>query len=127
LLGPIAGVSIVFAASFIFFFLADANVLSWMPTKPTIELDLFKATIEHVFMPIDLVWMPLLLAAFVVHLWLPLFALSVMLLRVLNYFRRAVGAVQWFLKRGREHPLDAIGSVAASLVLIATVVIQNIA
>jgi hypothetical protein len=65
------------------------------------------------------------LAAFVVHLWLPLLALSVTFLKSLNYFRLSVGAAQWFLKKGREHPLDAIGSVAAILVFVATAVIQH--
>jgi hypothetical protein len=47
-----------------------------------------------------------------------------MFLRSLNYLRFAVGAVQWFSKKGREHPLDAAGTVAAIAVLVAAVVIQ---
>ena len=69
---------------------------------------------------------PLMLAAFVVHLWLPLFAVCVVFLRALNYLRLAVGGVQWFVKKGREHPLDAIGYVAAGLVFVITVAIQRI-
>jgi hypothetical protein len=63
----------------------------------------------------------LLFAPLAVHLWLPLFALAVALLRTLNYFRFAVGKTQEFLKRGREHPLEAIGYVAAIIVFCTTV------
>jgi len=60
-------------------------------------------------------------APLAVHLWLPLFALSVGLLRMLNYFRLAVGKTQAFLKKGNEHPLEAIGYVAAAIVFCITV------
>jgi hypothetical protein len=32
--------------------------------------------------------------------------------------------MQWFIKRGRDHPLDAIGMVAALIVFIATSVLR---
>jgi hypothetical protein len=66
------------------------------------------------------------LAAFAVHLWLPLLVLCIGLLKALNYFRKAVGWTQWFVKGGKQHPLDAVGYVAAVLVFIATVVLQRI-
>jgi hypothetical protein len=54
-------------------------------------------------------------AALFVHLWLPFFALCVGLLKGLNYFLLATKQVQWFLKRGKDHPLDALGLVATPL------------
>jgi hypothetical protein len=117
LLGPIAGISVVFLA--FGFFVA-------------ISVGLIKAFVEFRETPVSLVtaslvWQALLPAGFVVHLWLPLFALCVVLLRGLNYFRLAVGGTQWFLKGGREHPLEAIGYVGAVLAFVVTVLIQNIA
>jgi hypothetical protein len=32
----------------------------------------------------------------------------------MNYFLWSVGKMQWFLKQGHEHPLEAIGYVAAA-------------
>jgi hypothetical protein len=71
-------------------------------------------------------WRALLVAALVVHLWLPLFGVCVGLLRAANYARRAVGLTQWFLKDGRQQPLEAIGYVAASIVFIGTIIVQGI-
>jgi hypothetical protein len=62
--------------------------------------------------------------ALLVHLWLPLFALCVGLLKGLNYFLLAANAAKWFLKRGKDHPLEAVGFVAAPLVFLAAAVVQ---
>jgi hypothetical protein len=53
-----------------------------------------------------------------VYLWLPLFALSMMLAKSLNHLRIAVGGAQWFFKRGKDHPIEAIGYVAAIIVFV---------
>jgi hypothetical protein len=37
-------------------------------------------------------------------------------LKALNLFRLWVGGAQWFLKSGKDHPLDAIGYVAGAVV-----------
>jgi hypothetical protein len=63
---------------------------------------------------------PASIAALVVHLWLPLFGLCVAILRMLNYFRAAVGMTQEILSRGTAHPLEAIGYVAAVIVFVTT-------
>jgi hypothetical protein len=60
-------------------------------------------------------------AAFAVHLWIPLLVCSVLLIKVAKYLFEAVRLVQWFIKQGRHHPLDAIGYVAAIVVFAATV------
>ncbi len=54
--------------------------------------------------------------ALAVHLWLPLFAVSVLFVRATNLILIAAERAQWFLSRGRYHPLDAIGLVAAVIV-----------
>jgi hypothetical protein len=63
-------------------------------------------------------------AAVGVHLWLLLLALGVVLLQFLNFFISATEKTQWFLKQGRNHPLDAIGYVAAVIVFLTTVALQ---
>jgi hypothetical protein len=59
--------------------------------------------------------------AFAVFLWLPLFALGIVIVRLLTPLSWIVGRTQWFLKEGKEHPLKAIGYVAAVVVFLGTV------
>jgi len=66
----------------------------------------------------------LIIPAIVVYLWLPLFAISVLIVQVLNAIRRSAERTQWFLKRGQWHPLRAIGYVAASIVFIITTILR---
>lgn len=54
--------------------------------------------------------------AVIVFAWLPLFATAILVIRALHPIAAAVGGVQWFLKGGKEHPLEAIGYVAAAIV-----------
>jgi hypothetical protein len=56
--------------------------------------------------------------AFAIHLWLPLFAVSLAGARSINYFAGATKWMQWFIKSGRDHPFDAIGILAASIVFV---------
>jgi len=67
-------------------------------------------------------WLGLSVSALIVHLWLPLFSISVGVLRLLNYLRQAVGWTQWFLKEGDRHPFEAIGYVAAIIVFLGTII-----
>jgi hypothetical protein len=60
----------------------------------------------------------LFVPAVAIHLWLPLFALSVWLVQGTNYLGFAAAKMQWFLKRGQQRPLEAIGFVAAALVFV---------
>jgi len=61
---------------------------------------------------------------FLVHLWLPLFLIAAMINSGLYAFFRAVGVATWFIKHGDEHPLDAIGIVAAAIVFVAAMILQ---
>ena len=56
-----------------------------------------------------------------VFAWLPLFALGIVIARLLTPLSWIVGRTQWFLKEGNAHPLKAIGYVAAVVVFLGTV------
>ena len=58
----------------------------------------------------------LLFPAMAVFAWLLLFGLSLGIIRLFYLVRPIVGKVQWFLKGGQEHPLMAVGYVAAIIV-----------
>ena len=60
----------------------------------------------------------LLLPAFVVHLWLPLFAIGVVVAQALNSFKSAAQFSQWFFLKGQAHPFRSVGAVAALVTLI---------
>jgi hypothetical protein len=55
---------------------------------------------------------PAMAPAFIIHLWLPLFAFSSLAVRLVFLIFRAVEWAQWSLKQGDAHPLRAIGIVA---------------
>src|SRR5271166_3299035 len=69
---------------------------------------------------------PFSLAALMVHFWLRSFGFCVVVLKILNHFRFAVGGTQWFLSRGSAHPLEAIGYVATVVVFVTTIAVQHI-
>jgi hypothetical protein len=61
----------------------------------------------------------LLIPSIIVYMWLPLFGLSILLVRVGERLFPAVRTVQSALKDGDKHPLNAVGYVAAVLVFVA--------
>jgi len=66
----------------------------------------------------------LFLPAMATHLWLPLFVFGAIGVRLVNSFVWATEKMQWFLKRGRDHPYQAIGYVAAAIVFVGTALIS---
>jgi hypothetical protein len=52
----------------------------------------------------------------VVFAWFPLLGAGMILLRMINPLLAAVRGAQWFLKDGKDHPLDAVGCIAALIV-----------
>jgi hypothetical protein len=54
--------------------------------------------------------------AFIIHLWLPLFAISALAVRLVFWIFRAVEWAQRFLREGDAHPFKAIGIVATLIV-----------
>jgi hypothetical protein len=63
--------------------------------------------------------------AFIIHLLLPLFALSSLTARLIFLIFRAVEWAQWFLKQGDAHPLKAIGIVATIIVFGSAMVVKE--
>jgi hypothetical protein len=64
--------------------------------------------------------------ALVIHLWLPLFALSSLLVKLIYLIFRAVEWAQWFLKQGDAHPLKAIGIVATIIVFGSAMLVKEV-
>lgn len=58
-----------------------------------------------------------LAAAFIVHIWLPSFAICVVLAKTMNW-------AQWFAKQGRQQPFRPVGLVAASVTFLVTAAYQ---
>jgi hypothetical protein len=63
--------------------------------------------------------------AFIIHLWLPLFGLSSLVVRLVYLILTAVEWAQWFLKRGDAHPLKAIGVVATIIVFGSAMLVKE--
>jgi hypothetical protein len=63
--------------------------------------------------------------AFIIHLWLPLFAISSLVVRLIYLLFRAVEKAQWFLKQGDAHPLKAIGIVATIIVFGSAMLVKE--
>jgi hypothetical protein len=59
-----------------------------------------------------------------VHLWLPLFGFGLLCVAGLKHLLQAIGGVRWFLERGEDHPLDAVGYVLGTIVFVGTGVLQ---
>jgi hypothetical protein len=76
---------------------------------------LFKHAARDQFLWLTFVW-----PAAIVFAWLPLFALGIVTARLLTPLSWIVGRTKWFLKEGKEHPLKAIGYIAAVVVFLVT-------
>ena len=63
--------------------------------------------------------------AFIIHLWLPLFALSSLVVQLIFWIFRAGEWAQWFLKQGDAHPLRAIGIVATIIVFGSAMLVKE--
>jgi len=66
------------------------------------------------------------LPALAVFIWLPLFALGILVVRAVTPLSWIVAKAQWALKEGDEHPLKAIGFVVAPIVFAITLGLQLI-
>jgi hypothetical protein len=60
----------------------------------------------------------LFVPALFVYAWLPLLLLAKFASVGLRYFFRATDFVKWFLKRGEEHPFEAFGMIACTMVFV---------
>jgi len=59
-----------------------------------------------------------------VHFWLPAFATGALVYRLLKRFFATVKWMQWFIKRGKQHPFEAVGMTAAGLAFVAATLID---
>jgi hypothetical protein len=111
---------VIVAISFAIFFVAESTVRHWVDPQ---------AFYLHIGI-LDIPWMLLLIlpymaSAFVVHLWLPLFALSSLVVRLIYLLFRALEWAEWFLKQGDAHPLKAIGIVATVIVFGSAMLVKE--
>lgn len=65
-------------------------------------------------------------AALLVYLWLPAFVVGAVTLRVIKPFFAIVKWMQWFIKRGADHPFEAIGLTAAVLNFSVVVIVEGV-
>jgi hypothetical protein len=117
-LGTVSGAAIVITANLLRFFaiwfqFCNGKYSALCVGEP---IDV-SAALSHGFADPAFAW-----PALAVFAWLPLFALGILLARLLTPFSFIVGKTQWFLKEGKEHPLKAIGYVAAVVVFLGSVV-----
>jgi hypothetical protein len=114
-LGAVSGAAIVIAGNFLrivfFDFVYVPEITSHLTFAERVAFEAVMAFFGLLF-----AW-----PALAVFAWLPLFALGIVTARLLTPLSRIVGRTQWFLKAGKEHPLKAIGYVAAIVVFLGTV------
>jgi hypothetical protein len=119
-LGTVTGAAIVLAGDFLrrnFLVLWSlAQFDGWQDVLLSFEVGPLYAELRWFFEPGIFAW-----PALAVFVWLPLFALGILTARVLTPLTWIVGRTQWFLKEGKEHPLKAIGYVAAVAVFVGTI------
>ena len=126
-LGPIFGTVLVFVV-----FIVRDFMLSFFYfeiTHPLVSLQSFLLFVQYdtflLWSRMD--WWTFFFGAMVVYFWLPLLAGSLGVVKLLNYFRVAVTWTQWFMKRGKDHPFEAVGLVAAAIVFVVLFVVAMIA
>jgi hypothetical protein len=112
-LGTLSGAAIVYVANvlrfmvyFIVMFVTEPNAFSLAQVLTL----LFTTETAYVVSPGEMV---VLWPAMAVFIWLPLFALGILAIRALTPLSWIVENARWALKGGDQHPLRAIGCVAA--------------
>jgi len=109
--GPVAGMCVVT----LFFVAREVGLLAFWATPDVLP------DVADTFIVWSLVFFVPTLA---VHLWLPLFGFGILCVTGLHYLLRAIGGTQWFLERGDDHPLDAVGYVLGTMVFVGTAILQ---
>jgi hypothetical protein len=113
--GLFAGVLCIFATTLIFVVFLDVFT-SIDEGKLSLVIDYFSA--------LSFFWGPNgpLLPAMLVHIWLATFTAAALCLRLLPSLQRAMWRAIWFLKRGRQHPFQAVGLLAAVLTFLGSTI-----
>jgi hypothetical protein len=71
-----------------------------------------------------LVLLSVMSPAFLVHLWLPLFAIGALGVRAIYLFVYVARSAQWFFRQGGRHPVRAIGMAAAAFMVAGTTILR---
>lgn len=116
--GVIAGICVVIISQFIIVFLLNdifSSLIRHYSLLKAFKIDLFVFSpyFRHPFM-----FLIQICPAFLAHIWLPLFAVGALVVRL-------TGLAQWL--QGDEHPLDAIGMASAVVVFAVTVILKLLA
>jgi hypothetical protein len=117
-LGTVSGALIVVAGNLLRFLTIWLLVCHKEQYQPAClrEPILVREIVSHGFGDPTFAW-----PAIAVFVWLPLFALGILTARLLTPLSWVVGGTQWILEGGKEHPLEAIGYVAAVVVFLGTI------
>lgn len=108
LIAPTIGMLVVAALSIL-------RIYFWFGEAPMAR---FENGATIIFLQLDGMAAP----AIAVHLWIPLLILVVFLVKAAGIIFRATTGMQWFLKRGGQHPLEALGLVAGTLVFFGAII-----
>jgi hypothetical protein len=127
--GALAGVSVVLLLYVLREFIDNIIIGLYFDIRRPNFYEYLGWLIESILGPngMEAVHRLVILPAFATHMWLPLLAISAVLVKIANSLLWSVGWMQWFLKQGHEHPLEAIGYVAGALVMAIMAVVHWIA
>jgi len=89
-------------------------------------LDHIGETHKPYIFPLLFLFIGIMRPAFIIHLWLPLFALSSVLVKLVYLLFRAVEWAEWFLNQGGAHPFRAIGIVATIIVFGSAMLVKEV-
>jgi hypothetical protein len=118
LLGPIVGAVLIFVVLMVRDFML--SIFYFNIAHPLLSLQSFASFVRYDTFALSarMDWWTFFFGAMVVYIWLPLLALSLSIVKLLNNFRVAVTWTQWFIKRGKDHPFEAVGLVATPIVFV---------
>jgi hypothetical protein len=110
---PVIGSTVIL----VLYVIRDVFVSQIGPYDPAVDWNSYLRYFE-----IDSVFF--LIPALLVHLWLPLFGLSVLVTKVIQLLMSTVGVARWFIEGGQDHPLQAVGFVATAIVFAAGAILH---
>ncbi len=112
IISSIAGLAVVTTSFFVLLYLTILLIEWYFDVSADILIWALKTQLQTFLLGL----IELMSPAFIIHLWLPLFALSSLAVKFVFLIFRAVEWAQWFLKQGDAHPFRAIGIVATIIV-----------
>jgi hypothetical protein len=121
----VVGVLVVVVSFIAFLIIGDIITFFTIPWFRQIMNWNIDVVIGILYLAFSKLFLSLMSPALVIHLWLPLFALSTLIARLIFWIFRAVEWAQWFLKQGDAHPLKAIGMVATIIVFGSAMLVKE--